>query len=346
MRIIIAKTMPIVILIAMIGAAGPIRAAELSRGEKDTIFVAPMKVLSSIEEQAEKKGTGVELSRIAQSLESQFTSALSATRIFQLVNRSRLEELNLEQAFSEVSVDPDDEKAARMLKMTGARFAFFPRIDGFEDRSDVDTYQAIGRSSMTRTVYLSAQVQIVDTTTGELLPDVPAVQLSKVETAEMARTGNLQKSDSLLVDLAREMANTLSQRVVGMIRPAKVLAKTGNQILINRGSPAGFIPGAAVEVFAVQEIIDEDSGETFQNEIPVGKAEVSRGDSKKSFADIVGEDLGIAKGCIVRVEAVSASGATLPRATWSGGRKATGTEVAPGKVSPDTPGSSSEPLKW
>jgi len=346
MRKVVEKGISAAVLIALILAAGSVVAAELSQGEKDTIFVAPMKVLSSIEEQAERKGTGVELSRIAQSLESQFTSALSATRVFRLVNRSRLKELNLEQSFSQVSVDPEDENAARMLNMTGARFAFFPRIDGFEDRSDVDTYQAIGRSSMTRTVYLSAQVQIVDTTTGELLADVPTVQLSKVETVEMARTGNLQKSDSLLVDLARQTATILSQRAVGMIRPATILAKTGSQILINRGSPAGFVPGAAVEIFAVQEIVDEDSGETFQNEVPVGRAEVSRGDSKKSFADIIGEDLGITSGCIVRVIPEAGGGRSLSRATWSGGRKATGTEVSPGKVSPDTPGSSAKPLSW
>ena len=345
MKRIITQSFTLTVLVLFLGAiqAG---ASELSSGEKDTIFIGPVNVLSSIEEEAERKGTEVELSRVAQSLESQFVTALNATRVFRLVNRDRLEDLNLEQAYSQVAVDPEDEKAARMLKMTGARYAFLPRIDGFEDRSDVDTYQGIGRSSMTRTVYLSSQVQIVDTTTGELLPAIPTVQMTEVETVKMARTGNLQKSDSVLVDLARKMANTLSQKVVGTLRPAKVLAKTGNQILINRGTPAGFTPGTPVKIFAIQEIIDEDSGETFQNEIPVGTARVSRGDSKKSFAEIVGEDLGIAKGCIVRAQPAAGSGATLSRATWSGGRKETGTGVAPGAVSPDTPGSSAEPLKW
>lgn len=344
MKIIFMKGLTVAVV--ALAAAGTVRAAELSAGEKDTIFIGPVKVQSSIEEQAELRGTGVELDRVTQALEAQFINAVSATRVFQLVNRSRLSELNLEQSYASVAADPEDEKAAKMLRMTGARFALLPEIDGFEDRSDIDTYEGIGRSSMTRTVFLSAQVQIVDTTTGELLPDVPTVQMSKVETVEMARSGNIQKSDRLLVDLAGEMANALSQRVIGMIRPAKILSVTGTQVMINRGSPAGFVPGARVEIFAVQDIVDEDTGESFRNEIPVGEAEVSRGDSKKSFASIIGEDLGVTKGCIVKVMPQAGTGITLPKATWSGGKRETGTEVAPGSVSPDTPGSSAKPLSW
>ena len=318
---------------------------QLSTGKKDTLYIGGMKVQPSVGQLADREGTTIELNRAAQSLETQFITAVSATRTFQLVDRKRIKDLQLEQAFSAVSVDPNDKSAAQSLKMTGARYAFLPEIDGFEVRTDTDVYR-VGRESITRKFYLSALVQIVDTTTGELLPDVPSVQLTEAETVEMAGVGRAQGSDQVLVTLAKKMAARLSQEAIAMIRPAKVLTVTGDQIMINRGSTAGFVPGTPVQIYAFQNIVDEDSGETYRNEIMVGEAIVQRGDQKKSFAQVAGEDMGIAKGCIVKAVRGPAYPTKVGPATWSGGKEDLGTEVAPRDVSPDTPGSSSKPLTW
>ena len=318
---------------------------QLSTGKKDTLYIGEMKVQPSVRQLANQEGTTIELDRVTQSLESQFINAVSATRTFQMVDRKRIKDLQLEQAFAAVSVDPNDKSAAQSLKMTGARYAFLPEIDGFELRTDTDTY-TVGRESITRKFYLSALVQIVDTTTGELLPDVPSLQLTEVETVEMAGVGRAQGSDQVLVTLAKKMAARLSQEAIAMLRPAKVLTITGDQIMINRGSTAGFIPGTPVEIYAFQNIVDEDSGETYRNEIMVGVATIQRGDQKKSFAQVTGEDLGIAKGCIVKAVGRQAGANKVGPATWSGGKEDLGTEVAPRSVSPDTPGSSSRPLTW
>lgn len=318
---------------------------QLSTGEKDTLYIGGMKIQPSVRQLAGREGTTIELDRAAQSLESQFINAVSATRTFQLVDRKRIKDLQLEQAFAAVSVDPNDKSAAQSLKMTGARYAFLPEIDGFELRTDTDVY-TVGRESITRKFYLSALVQIVDTTTGELLPDVPSVQLTEVETIEMAGVGRAEGSDQVLVTLAKKMAARLSQEAIAMLRPAKILTVTGDQIMINRGSTAGFVPGTPIEIYAFQKIIDEDTGETYRNEILVGEAIVQRGDAQKSFAQVAGEDMGIAKGCIVKAISRPASPQPIGPATWSGGKEDLGTEVAPRAVSPDTPGSSSKPLTW
>lgn len=323
----------------------PLAPGQLSTGKKDTLYIGGMKIQPSVSQLANREGTAIELNRAAQSLESQFINAVSATRTFQLVDRKRIKDLQLEQAFSSVSVDPNDKSAAQSLQMTGARYAFLPEIDGFELRTDTDVYQ-VGRESITRKFYLSALVQIVDTTTGELLPDVPSIQLTEVETVEMAGVGRAQGSDQVLVTLAKKMAARLSQEAIAMLRPAKVLTITGDQIMINRGSTAGFVPGTPVQIYAFQNIVDEDSGETYQNEIMVGEAIVQRGDQKKSFAQISGEDMGIAKGCIVKAVRSPVPPKKVGPATWSGGKEDLGTEVAPRSVSPDTPGSSSKPLTW
>ena len=116
--------------------------------------------------------------------------------------------------------------------------------------------------------------------------------------------------------------------------------------MINRGTEAGFQPGVQVEIFAVQAVIDDDTGEIFRNEILVGKATVGRGDKKKSFAKVTGENMGIAKGCIVKVVGRPSGPEMVGPATWSGGKEEVGTELAPRKSSPETPGSSEKPLTW
>ncbi len=319
---------------------------QLAEGEKDTIFINQIKIQPSVQQSAAQKGKDLELKRLAQSLESQFISSVNATRVFKMVDRKRIADLQLEQEFAEVYVKAGDKNAAKLFQMTGAKFTFLPEIDGFEDRNYTDDYAAIGRTSLTRKLYISAVVQVVDTTTGELLPDSPSVQMEKVETVENAKFGQAEGSDQLIVELAKDMASKLSQEVVSLLRPAKILTVTGKQIMINRGSEGGFVPGVQVEIYAIENIVDEDTGEVFRNEMPVGKAEVVRGDKKQSFAMIGDEDFGIAKGCIVKPLKSPASSQAVKPATWSGGQESSGDAVAPRAANPETPGSSGEPLTW
>lgn len=285
---------------------------ELATGEKDTIFIGKLNTQASVKDVAKAKGYDASLSRTSDSLESQLTTALNATRVFQIVERSRMKDVQLEQDFAAVMGDPNDKNAAKALKMAGAKFIFIPEIDGFDEQLGKKEFPKIDRISISRTLFLSAVVRVVDTTTGKLLPDSPSIQLSKVESAEMVPVGSSLDGDRMLVEVAKEMAEKLSQGVVQLLRPAKVLAVTGKQVLINRGEAAGFRNGDSVEIYAAQEIKDSDTGETFRNEVLVGSAKITRSDAKQSFAMIAGEDTGIAKDCIVRVLKPTAAPAYTP----------------------------------
>lgn len=321
-------------LAAFILGGAVTQAAQLSQGEKDTIFVGRLHVQPAVTGQAEHQGRSRELKSVVEALETELDSALSATRVFQMVERKRKGDVELEQAYAQGGgVDISDKSAAQVGKMAGAKFVFLPEINGFEDGTETRQYQTIGRTSMTRKLFLSATVKIVDTTTGKYLPDAPSIKLEKDETVEMARTGAGSANVKGLVNLAAEMASKLSREVVALLRPAKVLSITGKQIQINRGIDAGFNRGDLVEVYAVQDVKDEDTGEIFRNEVPVGQATVERCDKKQSFARITGDDMGIAKGCVVRV--VSAASARVEGASG----------VAAGEA--ETPaGSGEKPLKW
>ncbi len=272
-------------------------AAGLSQGQQDTIYIGQLQVQSSVTESAAKMGRLTELKSILQSLDSQFISALNATRVFQLVERKRKGDLELEQGFAAVTVDPNDKNAAQAGKMAGAKFAFLPQVDGFDDLTETIEQTAIGRTAIERKLFLSVIVQVVETTTGKLLPDSPSVQLNRTESVS-TRQG--QTGNQVVVELAKEAAQKLSQELVALLRPAKVLAITGKNVTINRGLEAGFQNGDLLEIFATKEVKDDDTGEMFREEVSVGKATIIRTDKKQSTATISDDDFGIAKGCIVR----------------------------------------------
>jgi len=337
-----------IILSLVLLAVSPVSADEPAKGGKDTIFIGRVKVQPSVAALAREEGFELQVNRVAESLETQFINAVNATRVFQLVDRKRVAEIQEEQAFGQVAVG---QGAAQVLQMTGAKYAFFPEIDGFEVRTRKDAYQAVGRESVTREYYLSALVQVVNTTTGEVLSDSPTFRISKVDTTGMAAPGQASARDRVLVEMASEAAGRLSRDVVGLLRPARVLKVTqlgeGKvQMLINRGAQGGFAPGGMVTVYFFEEVKDQDTGETYRDKTPICRAKIVRGDAKQSTALCIGEDLGVTEGCIVELDAAEASAVEIPRTTWSGGEEKSGTEVGPVKVSPDTPGSGAAPLKW
>ncbi len=317
-------------------------ASDLSTGEKDTIFIGAPKVQPSVIEMADKKKKQSELKLAVDSLESQLISALNATRVFQLVDLSPKDDMEQEENIAAVPADPNVNIAAQSAKKIGAKFALMLQIDGFEDKSETAEYKAIGRASLNRTIFLSAVVQIVDTATGKLIPDSPSLQLTKTEVVENARIGQLSGSDAVIVSLAKEMAKKLSQEAVALLRPAKVLSVTGKQILFNRGSDAGFAKGDLVQVYSVQNVKDDDAGEMFRNEVAVGQAIIDRIDKNQSYATIIGEGLGIVKGCVVRFEKTAASRATEIESPSAATLPDFGTKNDTGM----TPGSSEKPLKW
>lgn len=309
-----------------------VKAAGLTEGEKTRIFIGALQIQPSVVDMASQKGHELELKRVYDTLDSQFTNALNSTQVFQLVERKRKGDIELEQSFAAVAVDPNDNNIAQAGKMSGAKLAFLPQIDGFEYNSHMVDYQAIDRSNLNRSLFMSAVVRIVDTTTGQILPAAPSIQLTKEDIQTNIQPGQTAGSDQSLVALAREMAHKLAQETVALLRPPKVLAVTGRQIMINRGTDSGFGKNDVVEIYAVENVVDEDTGKIFHNEIPVGTATIVRLDKEKSFALIGNENFGIAKGCIVHT---IKQGVAFPSASAS---------------EPNnrhlTPGSSEKPLKW
>lgn len=285
----------ILLAIPWISAAGGKKPAA-----KDTISIVELKVQPAVSELAENHRKSGELKLISSSLEVQLISSLNATRVFDLVETSAAADTENDKIDVDAAEDADTAPPARVSAKGGAKYLFLPVIDGFEDKSETVDYPEIGRSSLNRRIFLSALVRIVEVSTGRMLPDAPAIQLSKAEEVKNLKIGRASSSDQLLVALAREMAHKLSQEVVSTLHPPKVLSVTGKKLMINRGSEAGFEKGDLLEIYAVRQVKDDDTGEEFIDETLVGQAIITKLDKKQSFANISGEDTGIVKGSVVR----------------------------------------------
>lgn len=273
--------------------------AEFQQGQKDTLLIAEVQTVPSVLENAKNHGTSSALLRFKDAFQQELSTAVSNTRVFELVERTRIKEVMTEQEFNQSGlVDPA--KAVEMFKLSGARYTLMPTISSFEDRVGVVRHEEIGRQSSSRTAYVSASVKIVDNSTGTVLPDVPSTQRSRSENQQLAMQGAVVGSQQLLVNLAAEVARELSQRVIGLVRPPKVLNVDGKRVLINRGEPLGFAPGTKIQIYATKDITDPDTGEIFKDEVLVGKGKITQSDPQKSFAELEGEDLGVAPGCLVK----------------------------------------------
>ncbi len=277
-------------------------ADELTKGKKDTIIIGKTRISSSVEASSKKRNFNLELQRAKDALDVEFVNAINSTQVFQVVERDRKEALEVEQAYSNIAVNPDDKDVAQMFKMAGGKFVLLPEMNAFDIKVSKINYKAIERTSESRQVFVSVVAKVVDTTTGKILSESPSVQMSTTESVSLARMGTTAGSDQAILFLMKDVANGLAQKIVTYLKPAKVLTITGKQVMINRGLRGGIKVGDTVEFYAVEDVTDEDTGEVFANEILVGSGTVIRGDEKKCFAKIEGEDLGITKGVLVKIK--------------------------------------------
>ncbi len=271
--------------------------------EKATLGVSSIKPTPSLSASLtpDKKQ---ELGRIVESLDSQLIDRLNATRKFDVVGRSDLDNLIKEQDLG-ASGNVDAKTAAQAGKLTGAKYLLVATVDDFQDYMQTASFQSIGETATKRIFRFSIVGKIYDSATGKLLEsaniqtgtnDFKQIQEQQNNTAQ---NGDL--SDAMMVAVARSMATKIANRVADVIFPIKVLVITDNQVTINRGDGAGVAIGDVFNVYALgQELIDPDTKDSLgREEIKVGQVQISEVEPKFSKATIL-EDTGIDKGAILR----------------------------------------------
>ena len=271
--------------------------------EKATIAVSSIKPTPSLAASVkpDKKSS---LDRIVESLDSQLIDRINATRKFDVVGRSDLNNVIKEQDLG-ASGNVDAKTAAKAGKLTGAKYLLVATVDDFQDYVERAAFEGTGRTATKRVFRLSIIGKIYDSTTGKLLESAnfqtgnDAFKQIQQERNYSVKDGEL--SDEMMVAVSRTLAEKIANRVADVIFPAKVIAKRDNVVTINRGEGAGVMVGDVFNVFALGEMmIDQDTKEKLgAEEVKVGKVKISDITPKFSKAETL-EDTGIATGAILR----------------------------------------------
>jgi curli biogenesis system outer membrane secretion channel CsgG len=271
--------------------------------EKSTIAISSIKPTPALAASV-KPDKKPNLDRIIESLDSQLIDRVNATRKFDVVGRSDLNEALKEQDLG-ASGNVDPKTAAKAGKLAGAKYILVATVDDFQDYVEKATFEGTGRSATKRVFRLSIIGKIYDSSTGKLLESANFQtgndEFKKIQEERNYSVKDGELSDDMMVAVSRTMAEKIANRVADVIYPAKVLIKRDTQVTINRGEGAGVAIGDVFNVFALgEEMIDPDTKESLgHEEVKVGKVKISEVDPKFSKADVL-EDTGISPGSILR----------------------------------------------
>ena len=270
---------------------------------KATLAVSSIKPTPSLAASV-KPDKKLEMGRIVESLDSQLIDRINATRKFDVVGRSDLNDIIKEQDLG-ASGNVDAKTAAKAGKLTGAKYLLVTTVDDFQDYVEKATFEGTGRSATKRVFRLSVVGKIYDSSTGKLLESAnfqtgnDAFKQIQEERNYSVKDGEL--SDEMMVAVSRNLAEKIANHVADVIFPAKVLLKRDKEITINRGEGGGVAVGDTFNVFALgEELIDPDTKESLgREEAKVGKVKITQVNPKTSTAEVL-EDTGIDKGAILR----------------------------------------------
>jgi curli biogenesis system outer membrane secretion channel CsgG len=270
---------------------------------KATLAVSSIKPTPSLAA-AVKPDKKVEMGRIIESLDSQLIDRINATRKFDVVGRSDLNDVLKEQELG-ASGNVDPKTAAQAGKLTGAKYLLVTTVDDYQDYVEKATFEGTGRAATKRVFRLSVVGKVYDASTGKLLESVnfqtgnDAFKQIQEERNYSVKDGEL--SDEMMVAVSRDMAQKIANRIADVIFPAKVLLKRDKEVTINRGEGGGVAVGDTFNVYALgEELIDPDTKESLgREEVKVGRVKITQVNPKTSTAEIL-DDTGIDKGAILR----------------------------------------------
>ncbi len=271
---------------------------------KSAIAIASIKATPSLTESIKSPDKKLELGRIIESLDGQLIDRVNATRKFDVVGRSDLNEVIKEQDLG-ASGNVDAKTAAKVNKLTGANYLLVASVDDFQDYMEHATFEGTGRTATKRVFRFSIVGKIYDSTTGKLLESAN-FQTGNDEFKQIQEERNYsvkdgELSDEMMIAVARTLAEKIAVHVADVVFPAKIIAKRDTLVTINRGEGAGVAVGDVFNVFALgDEMVDPDTGESLgRDEVKVGKVKIKEVDPKFSKAEIL-EDTGINTGAILR----------------------------------------------
>lgn len=278
-------------------ASRPAIAQSAPAPEKKRLCIGPIVAIKSAAQKALKAGQSDTLQQTIETLDTTLIDQVNSSRKFEVVARKdTLKSLINEQELGD-SGNVDPATAAQALKLAGAQYLMFTTVTDFTMGKEQLNFQTIGATANREAIRVNCSIQIYDTTTGKLIESAKF----RGEEAYVSRDKSVTADGMSLAKITDRLSAEILNRLIDVIYPAKVAAKMGTQITINRGEGAGVKVGEVWTVFALgDEITDPDTGEKLgRNEAEIGTITISRITAKLSYGE-ASEDNGIAVGNVVR----------------------------------------------
>lgn len=288
--------------ICLLLSAACLTAAQFSNAQqspqKKTVAVVKISATDAAKKLAEAQGGGLSLQSVSESLESNIVSALQSSRKFQILTRSDLPEAMKEADFA----NSGNSAGSKNFSFKGADYILTVKINDFQDYIKTANFALLGKSAQKRMLRLNAVANIIDSSTGAVVESANLeVSDADISDLDSGVRENSNLNQELLPKLSKALADKIAERVTEVAFPAKVVAKTGSTVTVNRGDGTSVKVGDIYDVYVLSgDLIDPDTGENLgSEEIAVGKVEIIAIRPKFSQARAI-KDNGIARGHILR----------------------------------------------
>lgn len=217
------------------------------------------------------------------SLRTRITDNIVNTRKFDVVERQRLASVLSERKLADAGMTEENETTPQAGQLKSAGFILYGSVLslGF-DQTKADV---VGLSAAKGTAKVELQLRFANAESGKIISSKTVIATksqSRMAGDGQQTSGNVE--DQIIQDAIREAAKKVSDALMDLAYPAKILKVNQSDMLVNLTKEQTEI-GAVYEVFSAgEEIKDPDTGESLgASEELVGKVEVSRTNPKFAF---------------------------------------------------------------
>src|SRR5271154_4601077 len=192
-------------------AAALLPALASAQDGKATIAVSSIKATPSLDASV-KPDKKLEMGRIIESMNSQLIDRINATRKFDVVGRSDLNDILKEQDLG-ASGNVDAKTAAQAGKLTGAKYLLITTVDDFQDYVERATFEGTGRTATKRVFRLSIVAKIYNSSTGKMLESANFQTgndaFKQIQQERNYSVKDSELSDELMVAVSRDLAEKI-----------------------------------------------------------------------------------------------------------------------------------------
>ena len=214
-------------------------------------------------------------------LTNELVHQLVATRKFDVLERSRVDDLIKEKQFQESDYASPDE-APKIAKLLGADYFVLGRIDDFGVESEAKTIPYSTQTYIQQEAEIDLYLRIIDARTGKI------VAAEKFQSETRLRVNPNKKNQNVGKDLIAQATQEMVSRITNAVYPVKVSKVDGKTLYLNRGADGNLKVGDLLSVYSQgASVTDQDTGEVLGNtESEVGKAKVIAVEARFTKAEL------------------------------------------------------------